>query len=37
MSFFVCLKSVDHVFFVSTKYPNMFPDWRTMIDYLTNS
>ncbi|CAF1410430.1 unnamed protein product [Rotaria sordida] len=31
------LKGVDHVFLVSAKNPKMFPDWLTMVDYLTGS
>ncbi|CAF1376926.1 unnamed protein product [Rotaria sordida] len=30
------LKNVNKVFFVSAKHPQMFPDWMTMVDYLTN-
>ena len=30
------LKGVDHVFYVSAKHPKTFPDWLTMVDYLTN-
>ncbi|CAF1439341.1 unnamed protein product [Rotaria sp. Silwood1] len=31
------LKNVNKVFFVSAKHQQMFPDWITMVDYLTNA
>ena len=30
------LKGVDHVFFVSSKHMQMFPDWLAMVNLLTN-
>ncbi|CAF4560103.1 unnamed protein product [Rotaria sp. Silwood2] len=30
------LKGVDHVFFVSSKHIQMFPDWLTMVNLLTS-
>lgn len=30
------LKRVDNVFFISAQYPNKFPDWNKMVNYLTN-
>ncbi|UJR12962.1 hypothetical protein I4U23_017136 [Adineta vaga] len=30
------LKRVDHVFFISAHYPDKFPDWEKMVNYLTN-
>jgi GTP-binding protein EngB required for normal cell division len=29
-------KGVNHIFFVSARHPAMFPDWKKMVDYLTN-
>jgi GTP-binding protein EngB required for normal cell division len=30
------LKGVGRIFFVSAKFPQQFPDWLHMVDYLTN-
>ncbi|CAF1361301.1 unnamed protein product [Rotaria magnacalcarata] len=30
------LRGVNRIFFVSAKYPNRFPDWLQMTDYLTS-
>jgi GTP-binding protein EngB required for normal cell division len=29
------LKIIDHVWYVSAKHPEQFPDWLQMVNYLT--